>query len=160
ERLPRNERELVKIQRRYDFSDNVYNYLLEKRAEAGIAIASNVVEKSVFDEARMVGSGPVSPNGKTIYAAAFLLGFGGALGLIILKDFLNDKIFSHEYVEQYTRITFLGVVSHGGRREQSIVVANALSPVGESFRSLRVNLHSLTLGKEVNVIGITPSRES
>lgn len=160
ERLPRNERELVKIQRRYDFSDNVYNYLLEKRAEAGIAIASNVVEKSVVDEAMMVGSGAVSPNRKMIYAAAFLLGFGGALGLIILKDFLNDNIVSHEDLEQYTRIPFLGVVSHGSRREQSNVVANALSPVGESFRSLRVNLQYLTLGKEVNVIGITSSRES
>ena len=43
--LPKNERELVNIQRRFDFNDNVYNYLLEKRAEAGIAIASNSVEK-------------------------------------------------------------------------------------------------------------------
>src|SRR5690606_24149449 len=160
ERLPRNERELVKIQRRYDFSDNVYNYLLEKRAEAGIAIASNVVEKSVVDEAMMVGSAPVSPNKRMIYAAAFILGFGGALGLLILKDFLNDNIVTHEDLEQYTRIPFLGVVSHGSRREQSNVVANALSPVGESFRSLRVNLQYLTLGKEVNVIGITSSRES
>jgi hypothetical protein len=33
--LPKNERELVNIQRRFDFNDNVYNYLLEKRAEAG-----------------------------------------------------------------------------------------------------------------------------
>ena len=160
ERLPRNERELVKIQRRYDFSDNVYNYLLEKRAEAGIAIASNVVEKSIVDEAMMVGSGPVSPNRKMIYAAALLLAFGGALGLIILKDFLNDNIVTHEDLEQNTRIPFLGVISHGSRREQSNVVANALSPVGESFRSLRVNLQYLTLGKEINVIGLTSSRES
>jgi capsular exopolysaccharide synthesis family protein len=160
ERLPRNERELVKIQRRYDFSDNVYNYLLEKRAEAGIAIASNVVEKSIVDDAMMVGSGPVSPNRKLIYAAALLLAFGGALGLIILKDFLNDNIVTHEDLEQNTRIPFLGVISHGSRREQSNVVANALSPVGESFRSLRVNLQYLTLGKEINVIGLTSSRES
>src|SRR5690606_39012157 len=122
--------------------------------------ASNVVEKSVVDEAMMVGSAPVSPNKRMIYAAAFILGFGGALGLLILKDFLNDNIVTHEDLEQYTRIPFLGVVSHGSRREQSNVVANALSPVGESFRSLRVNLQYLTLGKEVNVIGITSSRES
>ena len=160
DRLPRNERELAKIQRRYDFSDNVYNYLLEKRAEAGIAIASNVVEKSIVDEAMMVGSGPVSPNKRMIYAAAIFLAFAGALGLIILKDFLNDNIVTHEDLEQYTRIPFLGIVNHGSKREQSNVVANALSPVGESFRSLRVNLQYLTLGKEVNVIGLTSSRES
>ena len=160
QRLPRNERELVKIQRRYDFSDNVYNYLLEKRAEAGIAIASNVVEKAVVDEAMMVGSGPVSPNKRLILAAAVILALGGALALIILKDFLNDNIVTHEDLEQYTRIPFLGAISHGSRREQGNLVANALSPVGESFRSLRVNLQYLTLGKEINVIGFTSSRES
>jgi capsular exopolysaccharide synthesis family protein len=160
QRLPRNERELVKIQRRYDFSDNVYNYLLEKRAEAGIAIASNVVEKAVVDEAMMVGSGPVSPNKRLILAAALVLAFGGALALIILKDFLNDNIVTPDDVEQHTRIPFLGSITHGSRREQSNVVANALSAVGESFRSLRVNLQYLTLGKEINVIGFTSSRES
>lgn len=160
QRLPRNERELVKIQRRYEFSDNVYNYLLEKRAEAGIAIASNVVEKTIVDEAMVVGTGPVSPNKKLIMAAAMLLGFGGALGLIILKDFLNDNIVSHEDLEQFTKIPFLGMVTHASKREQSNVVANTLSPVGESFRSLRVNLQYLTLGKDINVIGLTSSRES
>lgn len=160
QRLPRNERELVKIQRRYDFSDNVYNYLLEKRAEAGIAIASNVVEKTIVDEAMVVGSSPVSPNKKLVYAGAMVLALGGALCLIILKDFLNDNIVTQEDLEQHTRIPFLGTISHGSKREKGNLVANALSPVGESFRSLRVNLQYLTLGKEVNVIGFTSSRES
>lgn len=159
ERLPRNERELVKIQRRYDFSDNVYNYLLEKRAEAGIAIASNVVEKTIVDEA-MASTGPISPNVKMIYAAAIVFAIGGALALIILKDFLNDNIVTHEDLARYTKIPFLGVINHASRREASNVVANGLTPVGESFRSLRVNLQYLTLGKDVNVIGLTSSRES
>lgn len=41
-----------------------------------------------------------------------------------------------------------------------MIVAHARSPIGESFRSLRVNLQYLTLGKNANVIGITSSRES
>src|SRR5690606_40078682 len=73
---------------------------------------------------------------------------------------LNDNIVTHEDLEQYTRIPFLGIVSHGSKREQSNVVVKALSAEGESFRSLRVNLQYLTLGKDVNVIGLTSSRES
>jgi tyrosine-protein kinase Etk/Wzc len=160
DRLPRNERELVKIQRRYDFSDNVYNYLLEKRAEAGIAIASNVVEKTIIDEAMVVGGAPVWPNQKLIFGIALLIAIGGSIGLIILKDFLNDNIVTHEDLEQHTKIPFLGAISHGSKREQSNVIASALSPAGESFRSLRVNLQYLTLGKDINVIGFTSSRES
>ncbi len=159
-RLPRNERELVKLQRKFDFNDNVYNYLLEKRAEASVAIASNVVDKTIVDRAMMVGSGPVWPNRKIIYGVAIFLAFGGALGLILLKDFFNDSIVTHDDLERNTRIPFLGAINHGSRREQDNIIANAMSPVGESFRTLRVNLQYLTFGKEINVIGFTSSRES
>jgi capsular exopolysaccharide synthesis family protein len=158
--LPGNERELVNIQRRFDFNDNVYNYLLEKRAEAGIAIASNSVEKTVVDKPYQSGTGPVSPNKMLIYALAVVLGGAAAIGLMIGKDVLNDNIVTHEDVEQNTKIPFIGSISHANKREQGSIIAHARSPIGESFRSLRVNLQYLTLGKNANVIGITSSRES
>jgi capsular exopolysaccharide synthesis family protein len=158
--LPRNERELVKIQRSFEFNDNVYNYLLEKRAEAGIAIASNSVQKTIVDRPYQVGNGAVSPNTKLIYAIALFLGIGGTIAFIIVKDFLNDNIVTHEDIERNTKIPFIGTITHGNKREQGTIIAHARSPIGESFRSLRVNLQYLTLGKNANVIGITSSRES
>ena len=158
--LPKNERELVKIQRSFEFNDNVYNYLLEKRAEAGIAIASNTVEKTIVDRPYQVGSGPVSPNQNLIYGLAMFLALAGTVAFIILKDFLNENIVTHDDVEKSTRIPFIGTIAHGTKREQGTIIAHAHSPIGESFRSLRVNLQYLTLGKNANVIGITSSRES
>ena len=158
--LPRNERELVKIQRSFEFNDNVYNYLLEKRAEAGIAIASNTVQKTIVDRPYQVGNGHVSPNSKLIYALALFMGLASTVAFIIIKDFLNDNIVTHEDVERTTKIPFIGAITHGSKREQGTIIAHARSPIGESFRSLRVNLQYLTLGKNANVIGITSSRES
>lgn len=158
--LPGNERELVKIQRSFEFNDNVYNYLLEKRAEAGIAIASNSVQKTIVDRPYQVGAAPVSPKSKLIYLAALVLGIGGAIAFIVIKDFLNDNIVTHEDIERNTKIPFIGTITHGNKREQGVIIAHARSPIGESFRSLRVNLQYLTLGKNANVIGITSSRES
>lgn len=158
--LPKNERELVKIQRSFEFNDNVYNYLLEKRAEAGIAIASNTVEKTVVDLPYQVGNGPVSPNRNLIYGIALFVALAGTVVFIILKDFLNENIVTHDDVEKSTRIPFIGTIAHGTKREQGTIIAHAHSPIGESFRSLRVNLQYLTLGKNANVIGITSSRES
>jgi capsular exopolysaccharide synthesis family protein len=159
-RLPRNERELVNIKRRFDFSDNVYNYLLEKRAEAGIAIASNTVEKTIIDKAKQVGRGPVFPNSRMIYIVAFVVAMMGGLGLIIGKDFLNDNIINQQDVERFTTIPFIGTISHANRRERTNVVADARTQIGESFRALRVNLQYLTLGKHNNVIGFTSSSEN
>ncbi|HKZ36422.1 MAG TPA: polysaccharide biosynthesis tyrosine autokinase, partial [Chryseolinea sp.] len=158
--LPRNERELVKIQRSFEFNDNVYNYLLEKRAEAGIAIASNSVQKTIVDRPYQVGRSPVSPNSRLIYAIALFLGIAGTISFVMMKDFLNDNLITHEDVERHTKIPFIGTITHGNKREQGTIVAHARSPIGESFRSLRVNLQYLTLGKNANIIGITSSRES
>jgi capsular exopolysaccharide synthesis family protein len=160
EALPKNERELVKIQRSFEFNDNVYNYLLEKRAEAGIAIASNTVEKTVVDRPYQVGNGPVSPNRNLVYGIALFFAIAGTIAFIIAKDFLNENIVTHDDVEKNTKIPFIGTIAHGTKREQGTIIAHAHSPIGESFRSLRVNLQYLTLGKNANVIGITSSRES
>lgn len=156
--LPKSEREMVSIQRRFDFNDNVYNYLLEKRAEAGIAIASNTVEKTIVDSAQQVGAGPVSPNRNGIWAGALVLSVCVALGLIVVQDFVNDNIVTTQDVQKSTNIPFIGTITHGSRHDQtSVIVANARSALGESFRSLRVNLQYLTLGQQNHVIGVTSS---
>ena len=79
--LPKNERELVKIQRSFEFNDNVYNYLLEKRAEAGIAIASNSIQKTIVDRPYQVGSVTVLPIQKLYMALHCLLVWGQRLPL-------------------------------------------------------------------------------
>lgn len=159
-RLPKNERELVNLERRFKFNDNVYNYLLQKRAEAGIAIASNTPETIIVDRAEMDGKGPIAPNKKLIYAIAVALSIALTIFGVIARDFFNDNITSHEDIERSTKIPFIGSISRGSRRDQKVIVPNSRTAVGESFRSLRVNLQYLTFGKEIQVIGFTSSGES
>ncbi|MEI9920425.1 MAG: polysaccharide biosynthesis tyrosine autokinase [Bacteroidota bacterium] len=157
-RLPGSERQLVNIQRRFEFNDNVYNYLLEKRAEAGIAIASNTSEKTIVDRAKQIGSGPISPNRKLIMIGAVAIALMFAFGLIIARDFFTDSISSVEELEATTMIPTIGTIAHGSRRDRATtVVAHSKNEVGESFRSLRVNLQYLTHGLQDSVIGVTSS---
>lgn len=158
--LPHNERELVNIQRQFDFSDNVYNYLLEKRAEAGIAIASNSVEKTIVDRARVIGERPVSPDKRVVYLIACILSFLTPIGFIVLRDFWNEHIRSNEDLEKATSIPVIGNVIHGNKQERSSLVIHRRSALAESFHSIRVNLQYLTLGRERNVIGFTSSVEN
>lgn len=159
--LPKSERELVSIQRRFEFNDNVYNYLLEKRAEAGIAIASNTVEKTVVDRAKQIGATSVFPNKKLFLMGAFFFSIAFSVGLVIMSDLFNDYIITNKELESATNIPLTGIITHGNKAERgSVIVANARTAIGESFRSLRVNLQYLTLGSETNVIGITSSIEN
>jgi capsular exopolysaccharide synthesis family protein len=157
-RLPGSERQLVNIQRRFEFNDNVYQYLLEKRTEAGIAIASNSSEKTIVDRAKQVGQGPISPNRKLIMIGAVALAFMFAFGVIIARDFFTDSISTVEELEATTMIPTIGSIAHGSRRDRSTtVVAHSKNEIGESFRSLRVNLQYLTHGLQDSVIGVTSS---
>lgn len=157
-RLPGSERQLVNIQRRFEFNDNVYNYLLEKRTEAGIAMASNSSEKTIVDRAKQVGAGPLSPNRNLILIGAVAIAFMFAFGVIIAKDFFTDSISSIEELEATTMIPHVGTITHASRRDRATtIVAHSKNEIGESFRSLRVNLQYLTHGLQDNVIGVTSS---
>jgi capsular exopolysaccharide synthesis family protein len=159
-KLPGSERELVGIQRKFEFNDNVYNYLLEKRAEAGIAIASNTLDKQIVDRALPVGNGPVSPRRQWVIIMAVIAGISIAGLAIVAKDVMSDLINSSEDLERVTKMRSIGTIAHASRKEAALVLtAHDRSLLGESFRSLRVNLQYLTFGKAKKVIGVTSSIE-
>ena len=60
-RLPGTERRLIGIQRKFDLNNSVYTYLLERRAEAGIAKASQITDNRIIDDAIVQNSTRVRP---------------------------------------------------------------------------------------------------
>lgn len=142
-------------------SEKMRAYLVDKRVEARMALASVVADKTVVDKPyTAMGGEPVSPMPGVIYASAIAAAFLAVILMTILKDVWRDTIITAEDVEATTKIPLIGTISHAKKREQNAIVAHARSAVGESFRSLRVNLQYLTLDANASVIGITSSRES
>ncbi len=64
EKLPVTERKLINIQRRYNVNDQIYTYLLQKRAEAAIARASNVSDNKILDAARPESAAMTAPKSR------------------------------------------------------------------------------------------------
>ncbi|NJM15743.1 MAG: hypothetical protein HC896_10595 [Bacteroidales bacterium] len=62
--LPNLERNYINIQRSYNMIDNIYTFLLEKKAEAGIVKASNVAGNKVLDAAKPQNAYKISPQTK------------------------------------------------------------------------------------------------
>lgn len=158
--LPQNERSLTDLQRKFTHNDNVYNYLLQKRAEAGIAVASNVADKSIVDEARMEGSGPKSPNLIKIVVLAILAGFLLPLGLIVVQDFFSSKIDSKDKLQGLVDIPILESIAYAeytsnnkrGYLKNQVVV-------DESFKFARANLQYTYGNGSSKFIGVTSSIE-
>lgn len=153
--IPENERALTNITRKFNLSDNLYNYLMEKRAEAGIAIASDQVDKSVVDQARMLGFKHISPSKSKVLGAALFLGLLLPIAFIFLRDLVRDRIDDVEELKRLSKLPVLAVIPASKRKR--VMPDEPKSLLAESFRTARVNLQYLNANSARQVIGFTSS---
>lgn len=154
-KLPGTERQLINIQRKFDLNSNVYNYLMEKRAETGIAKASNVADNMVIDEAKAFNSRRIEPKERQNYMMALILGLIVPLGLLIVFDLLNNKIIDRRDIEKATDIPLIGFIAHSSSKSEIPVVDNPGSTFAESFRSIRARLKYFINEDNSMIISIT-----
>ncbi|WP_299759196.1 polysaccharide biosynthesis tyrosine autokinase [uncultured Pontibacter sp.] len=155
--LPENERRLMDLQSQSEFIDKKYDFLMEKRAEAAISLATNATDKKIVDKASMVGTTPVNVKPKMIYVLALLIGLAIPAGFIVLMSNVDNTIQGKNDLGKITNIPFLGVVAHGSKSDKLAVLNNQRSAIAESFRSIRINLQYLMADSNFKVIGLTSS---
>jgi len=137
--LPTAEREYIKIQRNYDLSEDLYLFLMQKRAEAGIAKASNTIDIRVINEA-LVPYKPISPKPLFNYILAVLAGFTIPIGFILASDLLNNKIRSKDDLFRISTIPYLGMIAKNRSKYGLISNGQTRTEVAETFRTIRSNL--------------------
>ncbi len=139
-RLPAAERKLIDIERKYNLSETLYLFLMEKRTESGIARASTSADFKIVDDARIQNSGrPIAPKPMMNYATAFMLGLLIPIAFIYVSDKMNSKIYTQEELLSLTNIPLLGMVGQN-KSDEEVIVSQPQSAVAESFRSIRSSL--------------------
>jgi tyrosine-protein kinase Etk/Wzc len=154
-RLPATQRQLGTIERKYRLNDAIYNYLMEKHAEAKITKASNMPNDFVIEPANRVGMNPVTPNKSRNYLVALILGLGFPAGLLLVKDALNNKISNSDDLEKLTDEPLLGKISHNRYKTTNVMFEFPKSTIAESFRALRTNLDFYVRGGHKKIIMVT-----
>lgn len=158
-RLPATQRQLGTIERKFRLNDAIYNYLMEKHAEAKITQASNLPDNLIIEPAKSGGS-PVSPNKPRNYLVAVFLGFALPFGYILGKRALNNKIESQDDLEKLTKKPVLGKIMHNRHKTKNVMYEFPKSNIAESFRALRTNLDFYVRLKHKEVIMVTSSLEN
>lgn len=154
-KLPQTESDYTNIFRQYRLRENLYNYLLEKRAEAGIAKASNISDNSVLDYARM-GS-LIFPQKPKNYGMAVGLGFFIPLLFLLGYHYFNNKIMDQIQLKNALRIPLLGTIGLSTKETNMLVAEHPKTMVAESFRSLRSALFYIASDKKCKKILVTSS---
>jgi polysaccharide biosynthesis transport protein len=142
-RLPEQQQELVKINRKYDLNKNVYNSFLEKRSEADIVRAANLSDIQFIDPAKDIGGGLLGPKTTINYIIAFFLGFIIPFMLIFILTLLDNTIKNTDDIDRMTKIPILGVIGKNQTSSNLAVFERPKSALAESFRIVRSSLQFL-----------------
>ncbi|MBK7570612.1 MAG: polysaccharide biosynthesis tyrosine autokinase [Bacteroidetes bacterium] len=155
-KIPNIERELLAIQRNFTVNENIYVYLLQKKAETGIAKATAVSDNKVLDVAT-VNDIPVIPNRKTVAIITLMLILIVPLLIVLIQGYIRNTISNREDIEKLTKTPIIGVVGHHNSGERLVVSTKPKSSIAEAFRSIRANLMFFGLSDEHKIVLITSS---
>ena len=156
-RMPENERQLGSLTTTSDFNEKNYSFLVQKRNEAAIALATNITDKKIVDAAKQSGGGPSAPKPMLVGVLALLAGLVLPAGFVLMQEKTNRRVQSKEDLARLTSIPLLGVIPHGTSEEKQTMLHDPRSPISEAFRAIRVNMQYLSAGLDKRVIGVTSS---
>ncbi|MEP3209518.1 MAG: polysaccharide biosynthesis tyrosine autokinase [Maribacter sp.] len=160
---PKNERALRDITRKQQTTEELYLYLLTKREEAQIQVASQAPKSKTIDSGYSISRFPVSPKKNVVYLASLILGLLIPFSIIYGRDLLDNKVHNMNSLEKITTDTpVLGEIPKLTGKEEKLVIKEDRSVLAESLRIIRTNLDYLiksktNSGERNNVIFVTSS---
>ena len=155
--VPKTELNMVGIQRKFNVNSTFLTYLLQKRSEAAISLASNYPDYEMLEPARDAQSVMVAPKRKLDLAVAIFMALLIPSLFIIGKDLFNDRIMSYHDVEHILNRSIIGVIYSNDKKTESVVTDFPGTPISESFRNLRGSLFLKLKAQQSKVILVTSS---
>ncbi len=161
---PSNSRQLRDIERQQQTTESLFLYLLQKREESQIAMASSAPKSKVIDSAHLIQQEPVKPKNGIVYLASLILGLLVPFGIIYGKDLLDTKIHNKHSLEAFTSdVPVLGELPRLTKKDNKIIINDDRSVLAEALRIIRTNLDFLIRTKNAtnsnknNIVFITSS---
>jgi tyrosine-protein kinase Etk/Wzc len=157
-RLPRTELNMVSMQRKFNVSDEIYTFLLQKRTEAQITMASNYPDYEILEPARSITRDIISPQPMLNYMLAIFFALLIPTGFLLIKNFFNENITRLQEAEYILKRPVLGIIYNNPMKTEAVVTEAPSSPIAESFRNLRSRLFLKFKNKDLRVIIVTSSQ--
>jgi capsular exopolysaccharide synthesis family protein len=156
--LPKTELNMVGLQRKFDLSDVIYTYLLQKRSEAAITMASNYPDYEIIEPAREFTKRIIIPRPKLSFLLAIFFGLLIPTAFIFIRNLFNNKICSIYDLEEILSHTALGVIFNNNYKSEAVVIEAPKSAIAESFRNLRSSIFLKLKSDKSKVILVTSSQ--
>ena len=151
--LPEKERILVKLKRQISVKEQLYLFLLQKKYDAELSIASVVADSRVVDSAH--DQGVIKPQASQIKMFAILLGVFLPVLIMLCVDFFDNRIADRREVETNTRVPVIGELSYTKQQKTAIISPQSRNVLAEQFRLIRTNLQYFIHEEKAKIILVT-----
>ncbi|WP_458628890.1 GumC family protein [Winogradskyella sp. PC D3.3] len=138
--LPGKEKKITDITRQREIKQTLYLFLLQKREEAAINLA--ITEPSIkVVEYAISGGTPISPNSRSTYLIALVLGLIVPFGVIYASELLDTKIKGREDIMQVnSKVPIVGELPKVKSEQLIFSDPDDNSTQSEAFRILSSNV--------------------
>ncbi len=154
--LPGIEREYLKIERKYQVFNNLYDFLLKRKSEVEIQRAANTPDHEIVDYAGDSGITTVSARASTAYVNAFIWALLLPAVFLFILVLLNNRIMSQDDIEAATDTPIIGTILRNTDKRTGKILLQANSFFTEILRIIKIKLN-LDPQKGEQVITITSS---
>ena len=152
--LPKQERDLVDINRQQNIKSSIYSFLLQKREETALANSSILSDTRVVDNAQS-SLNPTSIDDQKIYLIAIALAMVIGIFSINTKEFLNKNILFRKEIERRITFPIIAEIAFQAHSNPVVIESGKSSQIAEEFRMLRTSLLFLGIEKNNKKILIT-----
>ena len=154
-KIPKVEREIINIQRNYKLNDNIYSFLLKKRTDATITLATNSPGAKILDLARVENITKQSPKPGDNRTKLIFISLIIPILIIIIKEFFNNKIIEKSDIEKNTTVPIIASISRNTSKDNIPIFTQPNSPISEAFRLFKTNIKYLLIDKNNPIIVIS-----
>ncbi len=137
--IPQKEKELLEISRQQAIKSSVYSFLLQKREETALTLASAVADSRVVDTAQ-ADEFPESPKKSFAYLAALVAALGLGAVFISAKDLFSSKILFRNDIEDNFQLPVVAELTNVKTKDPIAISTPDNYYITEQFRHLRASI--------------------
>ncbi|TLU98201.1 GumC family protein [Dyadobacter luticola] len=155
-KIPILEKTQLDFTRQQQLKQDLYLFLLKKKVETAISKSSAIAAGRIIDPPK-ANPKPTNPSHQLVLLMSGLISIGIPLGLLHLKNILDDRITGKTEIEENCRAPIFAEISYEKMPLGKRLDLNARGMLAEQFRALRTNIQFLNANKDCQTILITSS---
>jgi capsular exopolysaccharide synthesis family protein len=137
--VPSYERQFISIKRQQGVKESLYSYLLQKREEAAVASASNIIDNKIISPA-YIPTSPIRPHRNIVYLVFIIIGVILTTLYIFLKYSLNKRVTEKNDIKNILNIPVVAEIFEQKLSKKKADIENERSVLKEQMLNLRNNL--------------------